>query len=65
MSAYLHQRDLLFIVETLMPGSAHPEQAAGRLQGDKTGLETMLDEPRLFQRSKVMGLPLKPTFIKE
>jgi hypothetical protein len=50
MSAYLHQRDLLFIVETLMPGSAQPEQAAGRLQGNETRLETMLDEPRLFQR---------------
>ena len=49
MSAYLNQRDLLFIVETLRPGSVHPEQVARRLQGDETRLETMLDEPRLFQ----------------
>jgi hypothetical protein len=33
-----------------MPGNAHPEQASRRLQWDETRLETMLDEPRLFQR---------------
>jgi hypothetical protein len=39
---------LLFIVETLRPASAPPEQVAGRLQGDQTRLETILDDPRLF-----------------
>lgn len=50
MSIYLNPHDLLFIVETLWPGSVQPEQVAGRLQGDDTRLETLLDEPRLFQR---------------
>ena len=50
MNVYLNQRDLLFIVETLMPGSAKPERMAERLQRDETRLGTMLDEPRLFHR---------------
>lgn len=50
MNLYLNSRDLLFIVETLLPGSANPEQAAGRLQGEEARLETMLDNPRLFRR---------------
>jgi hypothetical protein len=49
MSAYLNQRDLLFIVETLMPGRAIPEQVVERLKRDEARLETMLDEPRLFR----------------
>ncbi|GIK38094.1 MAG: hypothetical protein BroJett011_19270 [Chloroflexota bacterium] len=50
MSIYLNQHDLLYIVETLRPSSAQPQRVVGQLQGDETRLETMLDEPRLFQR---------------
>jgi hypothetical protein len=46
----LNHRDVLFIVETLMPGRADREHIADRLTADEAQLETMLDDNRLFQR---------------
>jgi hypothetical protein len=50
MTRRLNRRDALFIVDTLMPGRADRERVADRLARDGDGLETMLDEDRLFQR---------------
>jgi hypothetical protein len=50
MRGRLNHRDMLFIVETLMPGRADREHSADRLTADEAQLETMLDDNRLFQR---------------
>lgn len=50
MSYKLNQRDLNFIIETLLPDRAEPEHVAARLQGDRRQLETMLDDERIFRR---------------
>ena len=46
----MNRLDVLFVVDTLMPGSVDREQIAERLTRDETQLEAMLDENRLFQR---------------
>lgn len=43
-------RDVLFIVETLMPDRADQERIAERLASDEPQLGTMLEDNRLFQR---------------
>lgn len=50
MRGRLNRRDVLFIVEALLPGRADRERTADRLTGDQARLETMLDDDRLFQR---------------
>jgi hypothetical protein len=50
MRGRLNHRDVLFIVETLMPGRADREHIADRLTADETQLETMLDDNRLLER---------------
>jgi hypothetical protein len=50
MKRRLDRRDVLFIIETLMPGRTDREHMADHLAGDGTRLETMLDEDRLFKR---------------
>lgn len=50
MRRRFEQRDLLFVVDTLMPGAVDREHMAERLMRDETQLETMLDEDRLFRR---------------
>jgi hypothetical protein len=46
----LERRDLLFLVDTLMPVSHDRERAADLVQGDEGLIEAMLDDDRLFQR---------------
>jgi hypothetical protein len=46
----LRRRDLLFLIETLMPGRKDKEGIADRIQGDERLIEAMLDDERLFQR---------------
>jgi hypothetical protein len=46
----LRRRDLLFLIDTLMPDSADPERAAERIHDDDELIETMLDDDGLFQR---------------
>jgi len=46
----LLRRDLLFLIETLMPGQADPEGAAERVGADEELIAAMLDDERLFQR---------------
>lgn len=50
MRRRLNQLDVLFVVDTLMPGRVDRDYIADRLMRDETQLETMLDEDRLFQR---------------
>jgi hypothetical protein len=50
MKSRLTQRDALFLVDTLMPGRADRERTADHLIADPTGLETLLDDDRLFRR---------------
>jgi hypothetical protein len=50
MKNRLNRHDVLFLVETLMPGRADRERLADHLAADETRLETMLDDDRLFQR---------------
>jgi hypothetical protein len=44
------RRDLLFMIETLMPGRDDREHAADLIRGDEQLIEAMLDDDRLFQR---------------
>jgi hypothetical protein len=46
----LTDRDLVFLVETLMPGASDVEEAAQRIRSDEPLLEAMLDDDELFQR---------------
>ena len=46
----LLQRDLRFLVETLMPGYRDKEQAVGLLATDDEMIGRMLDDERLFER---------------
>ena len=46
----LTQRDLEYLVETLMPTALDVEDAAARLRADETLLDAMLDDPDLFDR---------------
>lgn len=50
MRLRLVQRDLRFLVETLMPGYRDPEEAVSLLATDAQMIERMLDEDRLFER---------------
>ena len=46
----LKRRDLLFMIETLMPGRDDRERLADLVQEDEGFIEAMLDDDRLFQR---------------
>ena len=46
----LKHRDLVFLVETLMPGTTDVEEAATRIASDELILEAMLDDEDLFER---------------
>ncbi len=46
----LMRRDLLFMIETLMPGRQDREHTADLIRGDEELLGAMLDDDRLFQR---------------
>jgi hypothetical protein len=46
----LNRRDVLFLVETLMPGRADQEDIADNLTTDEARVEAMFDDSRLFQR---------------
>ena len=46
----MKRRDLLFLIETLMPGRGDRERVADRIQDDARFIEAMLDDDRLFQR---------------
>ena len=46
----LSQRDLEFLVETLMPTAVDVEEAAARLRSDELLLPAMLDDEDLFDR---------------
>jgi len=46
----LEHRDLVFLVDVLMPGTSDPELDADRVREDEELIETMLDDDRLFQR---------------
>lgn len=46
----LRRRDLLFLVDTLLPGHQDPEQAADLLAADAELIEHMLDDERLLGR---------------
>jgi len=46
----LERRDLLFMVETLMPEGDDREGAADLIQEDEAFIEAMLDDERLFRR---------------
>jgi hypothetical protein len=50
MSWRLKQSDLLFLVETLIPGSRDPEREADRLRADRQLLDSMLEDEQLFRR---------------
>ena len=50
MMGRFDHHDLLFLIETLMPGHSDPERAAELVRGDETLIEAMLDDDRLFQR---------------
>jgi hypothetical protein len=44
------QRDLMFVVETLIPERSDPDQVATLLQEDESLLDAMLQDERLFQQ---------------
>jgi hypothetical protein len=46
----LTRRDLLFMIETLMPGYEDIEETANLIREDEQLIEAMLDDDRLFQR---------------
>ena len=46
----LTQRDLLYLVETLMPNTSDVDEAAARLRSDEALLAAMLDDEDLFDR---------------
>lgn len=46
----MRRRDLLFLIEALMPDTSDRDRAAERIQSDDELIETMLDDDRLFQR---------------
>jgi hypothetical protein len=46
----LMRRDLLFMIETLMPGRDDREHTADLIRGDEELIEAMLDDDRLFRR---------------
>ena len=46
----MNRLDVLFVVDTLMPGRADRDFIADRLMRDEAQFETMLDEDQLFQR---------------
>jgi hypothetical protein len=50
MNWQLSDRDLIFLVETLMPLTDDVEEAANRIRSDQMLLEAMLDDDELFQR---------------
>jgi len=50
MNRRLAHRDLLFLIDTLMPNHADPESAARLIQSDYDRIEQMLDDERLFRR---------------
>jgi len=46
----LERRDLLFMIETLMPGRDDKDHVADLIQNDEQFVEAMLDDNQLFQR---------------
>lgn len=50
MNWQLSHRDLIFLVETLMPLTDDVDEAANRIRSDEMLLEAMLDDDELFQR---------------
>ncbi len=50
MKDRLDRRDVLFLVDTFLPGRADREHIADRLTEDEARIQAMLDEDRLFQR---------------
>jgi hypothetical protein len=46
----LVDRDLLFIIDTLMPRTVDADEKAAQIRGDDELVEAMLDDDRLFQR---------------
>ncbi len=46
----LTDTDILFLVETVLPQRSDKERLVGSLRGDAKFLESMLDDPALFQR---------------
>jgi hypothetical protein len=46
----LSRRDLLFLIQTLMPETKDRERTANLIQGDERLIEAMLDDERVFQR---------------
>lgn len=44
------RRDLMFLIETLMPARGDKEHVADLIQGDDSLIETMLDDDRVFRR---------------
>jgi hypothetical protein len=50
MNWNLRRRDLLFLVDTLMPSRADQERAADLLRTDAELISAMLDDDRLFQK---------------
>lgn len=50
MQRRLRRHDLLFLIETLMPGREDKERVADVIQGDSHLIEAMLDDERLFRR---------------
>ena len=49
-SLRLERRDLLFVIETLMPDHRDKERAADAIRSDEQLIDAMLDEDQLFQR---------------
>ncbi len=50
MNWRLSRQDVLFLVDTLMPGNRDREQAADVVQSDEQLIEKMLDDEQVFQR---------------
>ncbi|MGQ9584420.1 MAG: hypothetical protein ACUVXG_03360 [Anaerolineae bacterium] len=50
MTAPFSESDVLFLIETLMPGRPDAERLAKAIQDDPTYLEAMLGDDRVFQR---------------
>jgi hypothetical protein len=50
MKLELTRRDLLFMIETLMPEREDKEDTADRLRSDEVLIEAMLNDDRLFER---------------
>jgi hypothetical protein len=50
MRSGVNRRDLLFVIETLMPARDDKEHVADVIQGDDSLVQAMLDDDRLFAR---------------